>query len=48
MIKTEVPNFANLDNKAQFIFLMSQENKLLNLKLISTIHKWLTARLEHK
>ena len=48
MIKTEVSNFANLDNKAQFIFLMSQENKLLNLKLISTMHKWFTARLEHK
>ena len=38
----EVPNFVNLDNKSQFIFLMSQENKQLNLKLIPTIHKWLT------
>ena len=35
------------DTKSQFIFLMSQENKQLNLKLIPTIHKWLTERLEH-
>ena len=31
-IQREVPNFVNLDNKSQFIFLMSQENKQLNLK----------------
>ena len=43
-IEREVPNFVNLDNKSQFIFLMSQENKQLNLKLIPTIHKWLTDR----
>ena len=47
MIRREVPTFANLDNESQFIFLMSQENKQLNLKLIPTIHKWLTERLEH-
>ena len=46
-IEREVPNFVNLDNKSQFIFLISQENKQLNLKLIPTIHKWLTERLEH-
>ena len=32
----EVPNFVNLDNKSQFIFLMSRENKQLKLKLIPT------------
>ena len=47
MIQREVPNSVNLDNKSQYIFLMSQENKQLNLKLIPTIHKWVTERLEH-
>ena len=47
MIAKEVPNFVNLDNKSQYIFLMSQENKQLNLKLVPTIHKWCTERLEH-
>ena len=42
MIQREVPNFVNLDNKSQYIFLMSQENKQLNLKLVPTIHKWFT------
>ena len=46
-IEREVPNFVNLHNKSQVIFLTSQENKQLNLKLIPTIHKWLTERLEH-
>ena len=44
MIAKEVPN---LDNKSQYIFLISQENKQLNLKLVPTIHKWFTERLEH-
>ena len=39
MIAKEVPNFVNLDNKSQYIFLMSKENKQLNLKLVPTIHK---------
>ena len=43
-IEREVPNFVNLNNKSQYIFLMSQENKQLNLKLIPTINKWLTER----
>ena len=47
MIAKEVPNFINLDNKSQYIFLMSQENKQLNLELVPTIHKWFTERLEH-
>ena len=47
MIQREVPNFVNLENKSQFIFLMSQENKQLNLKLIPTIHKWFTEISEH-
>ena len=50
MIEREVPNFVNLDNKSQFIFLMSQENKQLNLKLIQlqyTTIQWFTERLEH-
>ena len=42
MIAKEVPNFVNLDNKSQYIFLMSQENKQLNLKLVPTIHKCFT------
>ena len=46
MIAKEVPNFVNLDNKSKYIFLMSQENKL-NLKLVPTIHKWFTERLEY-
>ena len=45
MIEREVSNFVNLDNKSQFIFL-SQESKQLILKLIPTIHKWFTERLE--
>ena len=32
MIQREVHNIVNLDNKSQFIFLMSEENKQLNLK----------------
>ena len=47
MIQRGVPTFVNLDNKLTFIFLMSQENKQPNLKLIPTIHKWSTERLEH-
>ena len=47
MIAKEVFNFVNLDTKSQYIFLMSQENKQLNLKLVPTIHKWFTERLEH-
>ena len=48
MIQREVPNFVNLDNKSQFIYLMSQENKQQqHLKLIPIIHKWFRERLEH-
>ena len=47
MIAKEVPNFVNLDNKSKYISLMSQENKQLNLKLVPTIHKWFTERLEY-
>jgi hypothetical protein len=43
----EAPNFINLNTQAQFIFLMSQENKLLNYKVISKIHEWFTERLEY-
>ena len=47
MIAKEVPNFVNLDNKSKYIFLMAQENKQLNLKLVPTIHKRFTERLEY-
>ena len=43
----EAPNFINLNNREQFIFLMSQENKPLNYKVISNIHEWYTERLEY-
>ena len=46
-IETEVPNFSNMNYQEKFIFLMSQENKLLMYEIIGTIHKWLTKRLEH-
>ena len=45
-VETEVPHFVNLNVQAQFIFLMSQENKLLNYKIVSTIHEWLSVRLQ--
>ena len=34
--ETGVPNFTNLNSQEQFIFLMSQENRVLNYKIIST------------
>ena len=43
----EAPNFTNLNTQEQFIFLMSQENRVLNYKIISTIHEWFTKRLEY-
>ena len=43
--ETEAPNFTNLNTQEQFIFLMSQENRILNYKIISTIHEWFTKRL---
>ena len=45
--ETEAPNFTNLNTQEQFIFLMSQENRVLNYKIISTIHEWFTKRLEY-
>ena len=45
--KLKVPNFSNMNSQEKFIFLMSQENKLLMYEIIGTIHKWLTKRLEH-
>ena len=32
--ETEEPNFTNLNTQEQFIFLMSQENRILNYKII--------------
>ena len=48
MVETFVPNFSNLNIQEQFIFLMTQENKLLSYEIISTIHKWFLKRLELK
>ena len=45
--ETEAPNFTNLNTQEQFIFLMSQENRVLNYKIISTMHEWFTKRLEY-
>ena len=45
--ETEAPNFINLNTQEQFIFLMSQENRVLNYKIISTIHEWFTKSLEY-
>ena len=45
--ETEAPNFTNLNSQEQFIFLMSQENSVLNYKIISAIQKWFTKRLEY-
>ena len=45
--ETEAPNFTNFNTQEQFIFLMSQENRVLNYKIISTIHEWFTKRLEY-
>ena len=45
--ETEAPNFTNINTQEQFIFLMSQENRVLNYKIISTIHEWFTKRLEY-
>ena len=45
--ETEAPNFTNLNSQEQFIFLMSQENRVPNYKIISTIHEWFTKRLEY-
>ena len=45
--ETEASNFTNLNTQEQFIFLMPQENRALNYKIISTIHKWFTKRLEY-
>ena len=36
----EATNFVNLNTQQQFIFLMSQENKLLNYKIVSTVYEW--------
>ena len=44
---TEAPNFTNLNSQEQFIFPMSQENRVLNYKIISTIHEWFAKRLEY-
>ena len=44
--ETEAPNYIILNTQAQFIFLMLQENKQLNYKIISKIHEWFTERLE--
>ena len=41
-----VPNFKNLNDQDQFIFLMTQEDKQLNRKLIFQIHKWLLERVD--
>ena len=46
-IESDVPNFLNMDNQEKFIFLMSQENKLLMQDIIGTIHQWLIKRREH-
>ena len=48
MVERGAPNFTNLNSHEQFIFLMSQENKPLNFKIISTIHKWFTERLDYE
>ena len=45
-IEIEVPQFSRLNSEEQFKYLMSQENKLLNHKIISTVYSWFTARLE--
>ena len=44
--ETEAPNFTN-NTQEQFIFLTSQKNRVLNYKIISTIHEWFTKRLEY-
>ena len=41
------PNFVTLNAQAQFIFLMSQEDKTLNRKVIYKIHEWLSERLDY-
>ena len=41
------PNFITLNAQAQFIFLMSQEDKMLNRKLIYKLHEWFSERLEY-
>ena len=45
---TDTPNFTNLDDNAKYIFLMSQENLQLTQKIVPTIHKWMTERLNYK
>ena len=45
--ETEAPNFTNLNSQEQFIFLMSQENRVPYYKIISTIHEWFTKILEY-
>ena len=47
IIQNQVPQFVTLNSQAKFIFMMSQENKLLNNKLVYTIHEWLTKRREN-
>ena len=47
IIENQVPQFATLNAQAKFIFMMSQENKLLNYKLVYTIHEWLTERIKN-
>ena len=38
-IEKEVPNFVNLNVHAQFIYMMSQENGILNYRIMSTVHE---------
>ena len=43
--ETEARNVTNLNTQEQFIFLMSQENRVLDYKIISTIHEWFTVKI---
>ena len=47
-IEKETPNFTHLNDQEKFIFLMTQENKLINQEIISIIHKWLDQRLQYE
>ena len=45
-IENEVINFVNIYVQAPLIFVMSQENEILNYRIISTVHEWLSVRGE--
>ena len=43
-ISKTVPLFSSLDPTSKFIFLMSQEDKVINKLLIDQIYRWSTVR----